>query len=167
MVEGVIDHMMPLGPDPIDEIGVGTRPIPGEPEGDFYPLGRQCIEDLRGVTAIGTRIERQDHDRLGRRETGDFTNVVGEPLAKGTVIKQYKRHLAAAGLPVLRFHDLRHSCASLLVAQGVHPRVVMEILGHSTITLTMNTYSHVLPQAQRDATNLMDRLFTTPAQAGD
>ena len=64
-----------------------------------------------------------------------------------------------AGLPPLRFHDLRHSCASLLVAQGVHPRIVMEILGHSTITLTMNTYSHVLPQNQRDAAALLDQLF--------
>jgi len=65
-------------------------------------------------------------------------------------------------LPTLRFHDLRHSCASLLMAQGVHPRVVMEILGHSTITLTMNTYSHVLPSAQRDAAALLDNLFSGP-----
>ncbi len=74
---------------------------------------------------------------------------------------QFKKHLAAVGLPDVRFHDLRHSCASLLLAQNVHPRVVMEILGHSTITLTMNTYSHVLPQAQRDAIGLMDTLLAT------
>ena len=76
-----------------------------------------------------------------------------------TLTKQFKRHLAATGLPDMRFHDLRHSCASLLVAQGVHPRVVMEILGHSTIALTMNTYSHILPAAQRQAADAMDRLL--------
>lgn len=50
-----------------------------------------------------------------------------------------------AGLPSMRFHDLRHACASLLLVQGVHPRVVMETLGHSQISLTMNMYSNVLP----------------------
>jgi integrase len=56
----------------------------------------------------------------------------------------------------MRFHDLRHGCASLLLAQGVHPRVVMEILGHSAISLTMNTYSHVSSALQREAAGRMD-----------
>ena len=88
-----------------------------------------------------------------------FATPLGGPLSGRTVATQFKKHLAAAGLPDVRFHDLRHSCASLLLAQNVHPRVVMEILGHSTITLTMNTYSHVLPQAQRDAIGLIDTLL--------
>jgi integrase len=76
------------------------------------------------------------------------------------------KHLQCAELPNLRFHDLRHSCATLLVAQGTHPREVMEILGHSTITLTMNTYAHVMPQAKRTALDaLSGTLFT--AAAGD
>jgi integrase len=78
------------------------------------------------------------------------------------VIPWFKKHLARAGLPSIRVHDLRHSCASLLVAQGVHPRVVMEMLGHSTIAVTLNTYSHVLPQAQRDAAALLDTLLAPP-----
>ena len=70
------------------------------------------------------------------------------------------------GLPdATRFHDLRHTAASFLVAQGVHPRVVMEILGHSQIGLTMNTYAHVLPAAQRAALAHMDDFF--PALSGD
>jgi integrase len=56
----------------------------------------------------------------------------------------------------MRFHDLRHSCASLLLAQGVHPRVVMETLGHSQIALTLNTYSHVIPTLQREAADRME-----------
>ena len=159
-------------------VRVSLQRLSGQPPILVEPKTRQSRRTLPIPHEVAAQLRahrtRQLAERLraGRAWQGEdwglvFTNVAGEPLAKGTVIKQYKRHLAAAGLPVLRFHDLRHSCASLLVAQGVHPRVVMEILGHSTITLTMNTYSHVLPQAQRDATNLMDRLFTSPAQAGD
>lgn len=57
----------------------------------------------------------------------------------------------AGDKPHQRFHDLRHACASLLLAQGVNPRVVMEILGHSQITLTLDTYSHVMPSVQAEA----------------
>lgn len=59
-------------------------------------------------------------------------------------------------MPPRRFHDLRHAAASLLLAQGVHPRVVMEILGHSQISLTMNTDSLAVPQLQRDAAEKLD-----------
>lgn len=72
------------------------------------------------------------------------------------VTKRFQGLLAAAGSPRMRFHDLRHGAASLLLAQGVHPRVVMEILGHSTIDLTMNVYSHVIPELQRDAAQKME-----------
>jgi integrase len=67
--------------------------------------------------------------------------------------------LAASGLPRQRFHDLRHACASLLLAQGVSPRVVMETLGHSQISLTMNTYSHVISELGRAAADLMDTML--------
>ena len=65
-----------------------------------------------------------------------------------------------AGLPHLRFHDLRHACATLLLAQGVHPRVVMEILGHSQIAMTMDVYSHVFPELQEHAASEMEALLT-------
>jgi integrase len=67
------------------------------------------------------------------------------------VTHRFQRSLARAGMPRMRFHDLRHGAASLLLAQCVHPRVVMEQLGHSQISLTMNTYSHVAPALQREA----------------
>jgi len=60
----------------------------------------------------------------------------------------------------MRFHDLRHSCASLLLVQGVSPRVVMETLGHSNISITMDTYTHVLPELQRQAADAMDRALS-------
>ena len=66
-----------------------------------------------------------------------------------------------AGLSRIRFHSLRHTAASLLLAQGIHPRVVMEMLGHSTIALTMNTYSHVIPALERDAADRMNALLSS------
>ena len=60
----------------------------------------------------------------------------------------------------MRFHDLRHTAATLMLKAGVHPKVVSERLGHATIAITLDTYSHVLPDIQRDAAEAMDRLLT-------
>jgi integrase len=105
---------------------------------------------------------RQLRDRLlaGSRwsETGlVFTSALGTGLESGLVTKRLQRILAACGLPRLRFHDLRHSAASLLGAQGVPPRVVMEVLGHSRISVTMDLYSHVFPSLLGDAAKAMER----------
>jgi integrase len=67
--------------------------------------------------------------------------------------------LAAANIPHVRFHDLRHTAATLLLAQGVDPRTIMETLGHSQISLTLNTYAHVLPALQSDAADKMDAIL--------
>lgn len=88
-----------------------------------------------------------------------FTSSVGTPLEPRNVTRQFKALLTAAKLPDMRLHDLRHSCATLLLAQGVNPRVVMETLGHSQISLTLNTYSHVLPALQREAAVKMNAVF--------
>jgi integrase len=88
-----------------------------------------------------------------------FTTWFGTALEPRNVVRSFKRILHKAGLPDIRFYDLRHTCASLLLAQGVHPRVVMEILGHSQIGLTMNTYSHVIPQLQQEAASKLDALL--------
>ena len=80
-----------------------------------------------------------------------LTSSIGTPLEPRNVTRQFKTLLTAAKLPDMRLHDLRHSCATLLLAQGVNPRVVMETLGHSQVSLTLNTYTHVLPAVQRDA----------------
>ena len=73
------------------------------------------------------------------------------------ISRPFARLLKRAELPPMRFHDLRHSCASLLLAQGVAPRVVMETLGHSRIAVTLDTYTHVLPALQREAADAMDK----------
>jgi integrase len=89
-----------------------------------------------------------------------FTTVIGTPIEPRNLLRHFKSILRRAGLPLeTRFHDLRHSCATLLIAQGVHPRVVMEILGHSHISVTMNTYAHVLPETNRQAADQLDALW--------
>jgi integrase len=63
-------------------------------------------------------------------------------------------------LPAIRFHDLRHAAATLLLRLGEHPKVVQERLGHATIAVTMDIYSHVMPHLQRDAAIKLDRLLS-------
>jgi len=89
-----------------------------------------------------------------------FTSTHGTPIEPRNLIREFKAILKQAGLPeTTRFHDLRHSCATFLIAQGVHPRVIMEILGHAQISTTMNIYGHVLPDTHREATDKLDDLL--------
>lgn len=69
---------------------------------------------------------------------------------------EFKKLLTRAGLPSIRFHDLRHSAAPLLLSLGIHPKVVQELLGHTQISITMDVYSHVLPGMQQDAMRQLD-----------
>lgn len=85
-----------------------------------------------------------------------FCTRWGRPLGSRNVTRRMQQMLAEAGLPRQRFHDLRHGCATLLLAQGVSPRVVMETLGHSQIGLTLGTRSHVVPKLQREAAARID-----------
>ncbi len=88
-----------------------------------------------------------------------FTNRSGGFFDPETLVKHFHLLLDKAGLPHIRFHDLRHSAATILLTMGVHPKVVQEILGHSTIAMTMDTYSHLLPSMQKDAAGKMNDVF--------
>ncbi len=96
-----------------------------------------------------------------------FTSTIGTPLESCNVNHRFQHIAKAAGLPKLRFHDLRHAAATLLLAQGVHPALVMglvmETLGHSQISLTMNTYSHVIPAMRKDVADKMDTILNAVA----
>ena len=80
-----------------------------------------------------------------------FTTEFGRPLDARNVTRQLHRLREQSGLPWLTFHGLRHGFGSLLAAQGVHPRVAMELLGHSQLSLTVDVYSHVAPELARVA----------------
>lgn len=118
------------------------------------------------ITALRSHGTQQRRARLraGVRWQEDamnliFRTTIGTPLDGITVTRRLQALLRSAGLRHQRFHDLRHACASLMLAQGVAPRVVMEVLGHSQISLTMGTYAHVGPALGRSAAEEMDQLL--------
>ena len=86
-----------------------------------------------------------------------FTDAVGRPLHGHDIGNAWPSLLAAAGLPHVPFHGLRHSAATALLAAGVPLRTVADVLGHSTITITADTYAAVVPELRRDAADAMDR----------
>jgi integrase len=73
---------------------------------------------------------------------------------------RFKPLLKRAGLPQVRFHDLRHTCATLLLSKNVNPKVVSEMLGHASIAITLDTYSHVLPDMQDSAARAMEEALS-------
>jgi integrase len=76
-----------------------------------------------------------------------------------TLSSGWYRFCRKQGLPHVRFHDLRHAHATLMLLQGVHPKVVSERLGHASVGITLDTYSHVLPSMQSEAVRAFDELF--------
>jgi len=88
-----------------------------------------------------------------------FTSTIGTPLEPRNVLRAFQSHARKAGLPHQRFHDLRHACASFLLAQGVDLKVVQETLGHSQISTTADIYAHVMPSLRRQAADRMDALL--------
>lgn len=121
------------------------------------------------IEALQQHAERQEAEAtqagLGWNSAGlIFPSEVGTLLNPYNVVRHFKALLQVAGLsPRVRFHDLRHTCATLLISEGAHPRVVMELLGHSAISITMNTYARALPTDQRDAAASLDVLLAPVA----
>lgn len=134
--------------------GEATRLLLAEPKSKqsrrAVPLFPEIVDELRALRA------KQDENR---RLLGDcyhdhdlaFCQANGTPLHPSDVRKEFHRVLKRAGLPRIRFHDLRHGAASLWLQRGVHPKVVQELLGHSTAAFTLQVYSHVLPGLKEQA----------------
>jgi integrase len=89
-----------------------------------------------------------------------FTTAAGTPIDPRNVNRRFDRLRGRADLPRLRLHDLRHACATFLLASGVDPPTVMEILGHTTIRQTMDRYGHALPERIRAAADVMDQALS-------
>jgi len=136
------------------------------------------------VSALHVHRARQEQERqvCGSRwrETGMvFTTSIGTMLDQRNMLRAFYAIMSTPDpndpepdpmkkrklLPRLRFHDLRHSAATLLLAQGVHPRYIMELLGHSSISLTMNTYGHILDEMKRETARQTDALFSPPRES--
>jgi integrase len=122
--------------------------------------GRRRVD----LPAVAVRALSEHRERMAAEGHGEvawvFCDTDGKPLRKSNVMRRsFNPLVEAAGVPLIRFHDLRHTAATLLLAQGVHPKVVQERLGHAQIAMTLDTYSHVLPSMQRDAADRLDALF--------
>lgn len=105
-------------------------------------------------------VELKKHlEQLERIQRFIFTTSTGGPISPRNLIRHFKKALPDAGLPDIRVRDLRHSHASLLLASGVNPKLVQERLGHSSIALTLDTYSHVIPSLQEEVARRMDDLM--------
>ena len=148
-----------------------------EPEGgsSLMMLEPKTEKSRRGVSlpqvavsALAAHRMSQGEERLAAGnewvETGMvFTTRRGTLLDQRSMLRKFYPILKAAGLPRIRFHDLRHSAATLLLAQGVHPRFIMELFGHSSISLTMNTYGHVLEEMKHETARKMDEALNPVA----
>lgn len=105
--------------------------------------------------------DRTNAEPLWQNPALVFTSTAGTPVDVGNLTyRSFRPLLMRAGLPQIRFHDLRHTCATLLLPKGTHPKIVQEMLGHATITQTMDTYSHVLPDMQGEAVSAMEQALS-------
>ena len=124
--------------------------------------GRHLRLSKRAAGALRGHRKRQLEERVRKAGLWEdhgliFPSEVGTPMSGRNLYRAFKIRVKRASLPqTLRFHDLRHTCATLLLRQGVNPKFVQELLGHADISLTLNTYSHVLPEMGDAAAGGMD-----------
>ncbi len=144
--------------------GADSRLIAGEPK--TASGRRQIALPTSAVDALRRHRLRRLELRLAAGPAHDdqgrvFTTDTGGPLHPNSLALRFRRLTEAAGLPAIRLHDLRHTCATLMLANGEHPKVVQERLGHADIAMTMNLYSHVTPDMQRHAADRLDAAIET------
>src|ERR1035437_428194 len=137
---------------------------------------RRTLQEIRGILSIGetkkargvrrvdisaatVAVLREHHKKLlaeGHPGPWVFCDTEGGPVRKYNLVRRsFRPILEKAKLEIIRFHD-RHSRASILLAAGVHPKIVQERLGHASIALTLDTYSHLIPTLQKDAAEKLD-----------
>ena len=156
---------------------------------DRVDLGARCLYVTRSLIALNYKLELSEtKTRKGRRRVAlddhsvaaleerrslsrskkkrppggsqlVFATPEGYPLHPHSVSQGFDRLVKRHGLSRIRFHDLRHTSASLALAAGVHPKVVSERLGHASVTITLDTYSHVLPTLQTEAAHRIAALI--------
>lgn len=114
-------------------------------------LRQQRVRQLEHRLSVGPAWE--DRDLI-------FADAFGKPLHPNTIMREFALLTAKAKLPAIRFHDLRHSSATLMLAAGISPKVAQERLGHSDIAMTLGLYSHVLPDMQTEAAAAIQAAIT-------
>jgi integrase len=142
----------------------GNRFVIAEPKS--AKSRRSIALSKRAAYVLRLHHSRQEHEKALLGEEWDITydlvfpNTLGKPMKPCNLSQDvFKRVLRKAGLPNIRFHDLRHTAATLLLGKGINPKIVSEMLGHSQISITLDIYSHVTPHMQQQAADAMDTLF--------
>ena len=141
---------------------IGLGAVEGEPKS---ARGRRSLRlTPMAISALKLHRARQTEQRLRAVFWDDlgliFTNEVGRHLSPQNLTRRsFQPLLQRAGLPTVRFHELRHTAATLMLLQGVNVKVVSEMMGHSNIAITLDVYSHVLPTMQADAADKMEKLL--------
>jgi integrase len=132
---------------------------PKNGKGRSIKLTRAATEALRGH--LGRQLEEIDGSGDDYQDQGlVFPSRRGTPMnAKNLTARSFKPLLKRSGLPNIRLHDLRHTCATLMLCEGVHIKLVQELLGHATVSITLDTYSHLLPGMGDETAWAMDRIF--------
>ncbi|TAK35631.1 MAG: site-specific integrase [Chloroflexota bacterium] len=123
---------------------------------------RQVLLSRQAIQALREHRPRQSQDRLLAGEQWQekgfiFTSATGTPVESSTLARAFERLTERAELPRIPFHGLRHTYASMMLAEGVHPKIVQQALGHAKISLTLDLYSHALPTLQEQAVQAVER----------
>jgi integrase len=114
-------------------------------------LKRHLTRQLEEIEALGDEYHDQGLIFPGKK---------GQPMRPWTLTRKLQMIMERAGLPHIRFHDLRHTCATLLLSKGVHPKFVQELLGYATISITLDRYSHVIPAMGDQTKKAMEDVFS-------
>ncbi|HZO71134.1 MAG TPA: tyrosine-type recombinase/integrase [Ktedonobacteraceae bacterium] len=125
---------------------------------------RQIMLSEPALEVLKNHRMKQEQERLAQGDRWQNRNLVfcskyGNFLVPDTLRRNLNKVLQDAGLPHIRFHDLRHSAATVMLTMGVHPKIVQEMLGHSTIAMTIDTYSHLIPSMQKEAIDKINKIF--------
>jgi integrase len=146
---------------------VGRKPVLRESEAKSAAAHRTVALDSATVETLREHRRRQLEERMAAgpiwKDTGlVFTREDGSIVNPEWLTRAFKRHVSTAGLPWIGLHGLRHTHATMALKAGVPAKVVQERLGHSSVTITLDTYSHVLPNMQRDAAERIAELMFGP-----
>jgi integrase len=125
---------------------------------------RRVDLDRRTAEVLRVHMKRTQGRRILKHHSGShdfvFTRESGGPVHPALLSYYFQRQIELAGVQRIRFHDLRHTHATLALQAGIHPKIVSERLGHSSIAITLDTYSHVLPSMQREAAETVAALVS-------
>jgi integrase len=124
--------------------------------GEVNPPKSACSTRSVHLTGVAVRALREHGEKNGEGYWV-FPTRNGNPVSRHNLVnRSWRPLLERAGLPRIPFHNLRHTCASLLLSQGVHPKLVQELLGHADVTTTLNTYSHEIPSLRCETALAME-----------